>query len=59
LAQVLAVTTQYAEVHLVYPLTLRGVGGHWSVAAIDGAPLMSQADDLVPIVSGAPSQAAR
>lgn len=59
LAQVLAVTTQYAEVHLVYPLTLRGVGGHWSVAAIDGAPAMSPSDDLQPIVAAAPPQASR
>nr|VTP02062.1 Conjugative transposon protein TcpC [Mycobacterium riyadhense] len=59
LAQVVAVTAQYAEVHLVYPLTLRGVGGHWSVAAIDRAPVMSQADDLVPIVAAAPAQASR
>lgn len=59
LAQVLAVTTQYAEVHLVYPLTLRGVGGHWSVAAIDRAPVMSQADELVPIVAAAPAQVSK
>lgn len=51
LAQVTAVTSQYAQVHLVYPLTLRGVGGHWSVAAIDRVPVMSQGDDLVPVVS--------
>lgn len=50
LAQVRAVTSQYALVHLVYPLTLRGVGGHWSVAAIDRAPVMSQVDDLAPVV---------
>lgn len=59
LAQVVAVTTQYAEVHLVYPLTLHGVGGHWSVAAIDRAPVMSQVDELVPIVAGAPPQTSR
>lgn len=50
LAQVRAVTSQYAPVHLVYPLTLRAVGGHWSVAAIDRAPVMSQVDDLAPVV---------
>jgi hypothetical protein len=58
-AQVSAVTSQYAQVHLVYPLTLRGVGGHWSVAAIDRAPVMSQADDLVPVVPTAPIPAAQ
>jgi Conjugative transposon protein TcpC len=59
LAQVSAVTSQYAHVHLTYPLTLRGIGGHWSVAAIDNAPLMSQEDDLVPVVSGSSVSAPR
>lgn len=53
LAQVTAVTSQYAPVHLVYPLTLRGVGGHWSVAAIDRAPVLSQVDNLAPIAPAA------
>lgn len=50
LAQVDAVTSQYTPAHLVYPLTLRGLGGRWSVAAIDAAPAMSTADDPVPVV---------
>jgi hypothetical protein len=59
LAKVTAVTSQYAPVHLVYPLTLRGVGGHWSVVAIDRAPVMSQVDDLVPVVPTAPGPASK
>ena len=59
LAQVTAMSSQYAPVHLVYPLTLRGVGGHWSVAAIDRAPVMSQVDDVVPVVPAAPMPASR
>lgn len=51
LAQVSAVTSQYAPVQLVYPLTLRGLGGRWSVAGIDAAPAMSQVDDPVPVVT--------
>lgn len=51
LAQVSAVSSQYAPVQLVYPLTLRGLGGRWSVAGIDAAPAMSQVDDPVPVVA--------
>jgi hypothetical protein len=51
LAQVTAVTSQYAPTQLVYPLTLRGLGGRWSVAAIDPAPAMSGDDDPVPVVT--------
>lgn len=51
LAQVTAVTSQYAPVQLVYPLTLRGVAGRWSIAAIDPAPALSDQDELVPVVT--------
>jgi hypothetical protein len=51
LAQVTAMTSQYAPVQLVYPLTLQGLGGRWSVAAIDAAPAVSGVDDPVPVVS--------
>lgn len=50
LARVAAVTSQYAPTQLVYPLTLTGVGGRWSVAAIDQAPVMSADDPPVPVV---------
>lgn len=56
LATVTAVTSQYAPVYLTYPLTLRGVGGHWAVAGIDRAPVMSSADELVPVASTTASQ---
>jgi len=49
LAEVDAVTAQYAHVYLSYPLTLRGVGGNWSVAAIDPAPVMSHDDAPAPV----------
>ncbi|WP_308160115.1 conjugal transfer protein [Mycolicibacterium goodii] len=56
LAQVSAVTSQYAPVQLVYPLTLRGLGGRWSVAGIDPAPAISQTDAPIPVATGtAPS----
>ena len=51
LAKVSAVTSQYAPTQLVYPLSLVGVGGRWCVSAIDQAPVMSTADDLVPVVT--------
>lgn len=51
LAQVTAVTSQYAPTPLVYPLTLTGVGGRWQVAAIDKAPAMSTDRDPVPVVT--------
>lgn len=51
LARVTAVTSQYAPTELVYPLTLVGLGGRWSVAAIDRAPVMSSEDDPVPVVT--------
>ncbi|HUO37834.1 MAG TPA: hypothetical protein VMU34_08335, partial [Mycobacterium sp.] len=51
LAQVDAVTAQFAHVYLTYPLTLRGVGGNWSVAAVDSAPAMSHDDDPAPVVN--------
>jgi hypothetical protein len=50
LAHITAVTSQYAPVQLVYPLTLRGVAGRWSIAAIDPAPALSDQDELVPVV---------
>jgi Conjugative transposon protein TcpC len=56
LASVAAVTSQYAPVQLVYPLTLRGVDGHWSVAAIDRAPAMAGGEDLVPVVTESPAK---
>lgn len=49
LAQVTAQTSQYANVAMTYPLTLQGVGGHWSVAGINRAPVLS-ADDLIPVI---------
>ncbi len=50
LAQVTALTSQYANVAMTYPLTLRGgVGGHWSVAGIDRAPLLSSDDNITPV----------
>ena len=57
LAAVTAVSSQYANVSMSYPLTLRGVGGHWSVAAINRAPLMSTDDDIVPMPATSPQQA--
>lgn len=51
LAAVTAVSSQYAPVQLVYPLTLRGVAGRWSIAAIDPAPALSGNDALVPVVN--------
>ena len=54
LADVDATTSQYALVELAYPLTLRGVGGKWQVAAIDHAPAMSNGDDPVPVVAESP-----
>ncbi|GAA2429058.1 conjugal transfer protein [Mycolicibacterium llatzerense] len=52
LAAVTAVSSQYANVSMSYPLTLRGVGGHWSVAGINRAPLLSSDDDIVPVPAG-------
>lgn len=52
LARVDAVTAQYAPTQLVYPLTLRGVGGRWAVAGIDQAPAVSTDDDLMPAMAG-------
>ncbi|QIV79912.1 conjugal transfer protein [Mycolicibacterium frederiksbergense] len=49
LAQVTALTSQYANVAMTYPLTLRGVGGHWSVAGIDRAPVLSSEDNITPV----------
>ncbi|MGV7887070.1 hypothetical protein PJN20_29760, partial [Mycobacterium kansasii] len=49
LAQVTALTSQYANVAMTYPLTLRGVGGHWSVAGIDRAPVLSSDDNITPV----------
>jgi hypothetical protein len=49
LAKVTAITSQYAPTELVYPLTLTGVGGRWTVAAIDRAPAMSTEAPLVPV----------
>lgn len=56
LARVIAVTSQYAPTELVYPLTLTGVGGKWSVAAIDRAPVMSTDADPVPVVTASSSK---
>ena len=52
-AQVMVLTRQFAPVNQTYPLTLRGVGGHWSVAGIDPAPAMSHDDDLLPVAGPA------
>jgi len=49
LAAVTALSSQYANVSMSYPLTLRGVGGHWAVAGINRSPLMSLDDDIVPV----------
>jgi hypothetical protein len=49
LAEVDALTAQYAHVYLSYPLTLRGVGGGWSVAAIDPVPVLAHDDAPAPI----------
>jgi hypothetical protein len=54
MAQLTAQTPQYANVAMSYPLTLRGVGGHWSVAAINRAPVLSGDDELVPVVATTP-----
>lgn len=54
LARVTAITSQYAPTELVYPLTLAGVGGKWSVAAIDRVPVMSTDTDPVPVVMSSP-----
>lgn len=51
LARVLAITSQYAPTELVYPLSLTGVGGRWTVATIDRAPVMSTDSDPVPVVT--------
>jgi hypothetical protein len=56
LARVTAITSQYAPTELVYPLTLTGVGGKWTVAAIDRAPVMATDRDPVPVV---PASAAK
>ncbi|OMC13543.1 conjugal transfer protein [Mycobacterium sp. SP-6446] len=56
LARVTAITSQYAPIELVYPLTLAGVGGRWSVAAIDRAPVMSTDTDPVPVVTTSSSK---
>ncbi|NTY62589.1 conjugal transfer protein [Mycolicibacterium sphagni] len=53
LAAVTAVSSQYANVSMTYPLTLRGVGGNWSVAGINRAPLLSTDDDMVPVPANA------
>jgi hypothetical protein len=56
LARVTAVTSQYAPTELVYPLTLTGVGGRWSVAAINRAPVMSTDTDPAPVVTTSTSK---
>jgi hypothetical protein len=56
LAHVIAITSQYAPTELVYPLTLTGVGGRWTVASIDRAPVMSTTNDPVPIVTASASK---
>jgi hypothetical protein len=56
LAHVIAITSQYAPTELVYPLTLTGVGGRWTVASIDRAPVMSTSNDPVPIVTSSASK---
>ncbi|MHA7658454.1 conjugal transfer protein [Mycobacterium sp. ML2] len=54
MAHVTAQTSQYANVAMSYPLILRGVGGHWSVAGISRAPSLSTDDELVPVVTTMP-----
>jgi hypothetical protein len=56
LARVTAITSQYAPVQLVYPLTLTGVGGKWAVAGIDKAPALSTEKNLAPIVTTSASK---
>jgi hypothetical protein len=56
LASVVAITSQYAPTELVYPLTLTGVGGRWTVAAIDRAPVMSSQRNPVPVVTTSASK---
>ena len=51
LAAVDAVTAQYAHVYMSYPLTLRWVGGKWSVDALDAAPAMSRDDPPEPVAA--------
>jgi len=51
-AQVDALTAQYAHTYMSYPLTLRGVGGAWRIAAIDRAPAMIADDDPQPVTQG-------
>lgn len=48
-----ATTSQYAPTQLVYPMTLVGVGGKWSVANLDQAPAVAANADLVPVVTTA------
>jgi Conjugative transposon protein TcpC len=56
LAKVTAITSQYAPTELVYPLTLTGVGGRWTVVDVDRAPVMSTMKDLVPVVTSSVSK---
>ena len=51
LANVTAQTSQFANVSLVYPLTLKNSGGTWMVAAID---LMPEVGETEPNPIGAP-----
>lgn len=44
LATVVAQTTQFAAVNLVYPLTVENSGGTWMVAAIDLTPQLGDAE---------------
>jgi hypothetical protein len=56
LARVIAINSQYAPSELAYPLTLTGVGGRWTVAAIDHAPVMAAEPRLAPIVTASASK---
>jgi hypothetical protein len=56
LARVIAITSQYAPTELVYPLSLTGVGGKWTVAAIDRAPVISTDNSPVPVVATSASK---
>jgi Conjugative transposon protein TcpC len=44
LANVVAQTTQFADVSMVYPLAFENSGGTWMVAAIDLAPQITEAE---------------
>ena len=48
-ATVVAQTSQFATVNLVYPLTLENSGGTWMVAAIDLVPQVGGQSEADPV----------